>query len=69
MKEVRTSRVTLYVDRANQQWVVLDTEGLFWVLPNVENAWEHRQPIFPTEETALELVPGHYKHLLDLPFP
>ncbi len=65
---VRKQRVTLYVDRSNQRWVVLDPEGNFWMLPNVENPWDHRQPIYPTEETELDPVPGHYKHMLGLPF-
>jgi hypothetical protein len=65
---VRKQRVTLYVDRSSQQWVVLDPEGNFWALPNVNNPWDQRQPYYPTEETELEPVPGHYKHMLDLPF-
>jgi hypothetical protein len=65
---VRKQRVTLYVDRSSQQWVVMDPEGNFWMLPNVENPWDQRQPIYPTEETELEPVPGHYKHMLGLPF-
>jgi hypothetical protein len=65
---VRKQRVTLYVDRSSQQWVVLDPEGNFWTLPNVENPWDQRQPYYPTEESELEPVPGHYKHVLGLPF-
>ena len=26
-----------------------------------------RQPFYPSEETALEPVPGHYKYMLGLP--
>ncbi len=59
---------TLYVDRSSKQWVVLDSEGSFWVLPSVENPWGQRQPFYPTEETELEPVPGHYKNALGLPF-
>ena len=68
MIEVRTPRVTLYVDRSSQQWVVLDPEGNFWILPSVDNAWDQRRLFNPTEESELEPVPGHYKHMLGLPF-
>lgn len=67
---VRKQRVSLFVDRSNQNWVVLDAEGNFWIVPTIEskNPWDQRQPFFPTEETELEPVPGHYKHMLGLPF-
>jgi hypothetical protein len=64
----RKQRVTLYVDRSNRQWVVLDPEGNFWIVPSVENPWDQRRPFYPTEATELEPVPGHYKHMLGLPF-
>jgi len=64
----RKQRVTLYVDRSSQKWVVMDPESNFWILPNVENPWEQRRPFYPTEETELEPVPGHYKYQLGLPF-
>jgi hypothetical protein len=67
MLRVRTPRLTLYVDRSRQQWVVLDQSGRFWGLPNVENPWAQRQPIYPTEDTELEPIPGHYKYMLGLP--
>jgi hypothetical protein len=57
----------LYADRSGGRWIVLDSEGDFWELPAVENPWENRQPFQPTDETELEPVPGHYKHLLGLP--
>jgi hypothetical protein len=59
--------VALYVDRASQQWVVRDSEGNYWSLPSANNPWDERQPFSPTEETELEPVPGHYKHMLGLP--
>ena len=62
------AKVTLFVHRASQQWVVLDPEGNFWLLTNAENPWDERQPFYPTEENELEPVPGHYKYMLDLPF-
>lgn len=68
MDGVRKPHVTLYVDRSSQQWVALDLEGNFWILPNVDNAWDQRQPMCPTEETELVPVPGHYKYMLGLPF-
>jgi len=67
MLRVRTPKVTLYVDRSRQQWVVLDQSGRFWVLPNVENPWDQRQPIYPTEDMELEPIPGHYRYMLGLP--
>ena len=59
--------LALFVDRPNQQWVVRDHDGRFWILPSVEHAWEQRQPFDPTSETDLEPVPGHYKDMLGLP--
>ncbi len=58
----------LYVEKGTRQWVVLDPEGNFWVVPCGESPWEHRRPFQPTEETDLEPVPGHYKYMLGLPF-
>jgi hypothetical protein len=61
-------KMTLYVDRSNQQWVVLDEEGHFWIVPGADdNPWNQRRPFHPTEETELEPVPGHYKSMLGLP--
>jgi hypothetical protein len=64
---VRKQVVALYVDRSSQRWVARDTDGNFWLVPPVENAWEHRELFQPTEETELEMVPGHYKCMLGLP--
>jgi hypothetical protein len=58
----------LFVERSTRQWVVLDPEGKFWILPIIEDPWRHRLPSEPTEETPLDPVPGHYKHVLGLPF-
>jgi hypothetical protein len=60
--------VALYVDRSTQQWIVRDPEGNFWIVPSVEDAWDHRQPFYPLEDSDLEPIPGHYKYLLRLPF-
>ncbi len=68
MLAARKRAATLYVDRATQQWVVLDPEGKFWSLPSTDNPWDQRQPFTPAEETELEPVPGHYKDMLGLPF-
>lgn len=58
----------LFVDRLSQQWIVMDPDGNFWMLPGGdENPWDLRQPFYPTEETELEPVPGHYKSMLGLP--
>ena len=68
MLTVRKRAVALYVDRSTQQWIVRDPEGNFWIVPSVDDAWEHREPFEPTEDTDLEPIPGHYKYLLQLPF-
>jgi hypothetical protein len=68
MISVRKRVAVLFAERSSQQWIVQDPEGNFWLLPSVDNPWCHRQPFHPTEETELELVPGHYKHMLGLPF-
>jgi hypothetical protein len=59
--------IGLYVDRISQRWIARDSEGNFWSLPSTDNPWDERQPFFPAEETELEPVPGHYKHMLGLP--
>ena len=60
--------VNLYVDRSSQQWIVLDPDGNFWTVPSGnENPWNQRQPFYKTDETELQPVPGHYKHMLGLP--
>ena len=58
----------LFVDRLSQQWIVRDPAGNFWILPSVEDPWDHRLPFDLTAETDLEPVPGHYKDMLILPF-
>ena len=63
----RTARI--FVDRSRtDHWIVRDPEGNFWIVPPVDNAWECRQPFYPTEQTDLEAVPGHYRAMLNLPF-
>ena len=68
MNGLTKPRVALFVDRASQRWVVRDLEGSFWILPSVEDPWDHREPFHPTSEADLEPVPGHYKDMLRLPF-
>ncbi|QSA97808.1 hypothetical protein [Methylococcus sp. EFPC2] len=58
----------IFADRSSRQWIVQDPEGRFWIVPSADNAWDHRQPFQPSEETDLEAVPGHYKDMLGLPF-
>ena len=60
-------RVNIYVNKPSQQWIVRDSEGNFWILPAVAEAWEHRIPFTPDDECELEPVPGHYKFMLGLP--
>ena len=68
MLATRRGSVALYVDRATQQWVVRDPDGEFWLLPSVDDCWEHREPFQLTEEAELEIIPGHYRYMLNLPF-
>ncbi|MBS0267018.1 MAG: hypothetical protein JSS02_34150 [Planctomycetes bacterium] len=63
----RYQKVTIYVDRISQQWIVRDSEGSFWTVPATTNAWEQRQPFSPSQGVELEPVPGHYRYLLGLP--
>jgi hypothetical protein len=65
---VRKQVAVLFVDRSSQQWIVRDPEGSLWIVPSVDNAWDHRQPFQPNEETELQQVPGHYKDMLGVPF-
>jgi hypothetical protein len=67
MIAVRKQIVGIYVDRTSQQWIVMDPEGKLWTVSSGEDPWNQRQPFHPTEETALEPVPGHYKYMLGLP--
>ena len=68
MFPLRQNVVTLFVDRSSQQWIVLDRDGNYWIVPSAnENPWNQRQPYFPTAETELEPVPGHYKYMLGIP--
>jgi hypothetical protein len=68
MMTLRKQTVSIYVDRTSRQWVVRDPDGRFWTLTPIEEAWEHRQPYMPNDDTELEPVPGHYKDMLGLPF-
>ena len=65
---LRKQPAAIFVDRSYPQWIVRDPEGNFWLVPSVENPWDHRQPFQPTEQTNLEPIPGHYRDLLSLPF-
>ena len=68
MFTLRKPLAALFVEKSSQQWIVRDPDGNFWVVPAGEHAWERREPFQPTEESALEAVPGHYKYMLGLPF-
>jgi hypothetical protein len=67
MLTVRKQVVAIYVDRSSGGWIVRDSEGNLWILPSTDHPWDDRQPFEPTEETELELVPGHYQYMLGLP--
>jgi len=58
----------VFVERLTRQWVVRDPDGNFWILPAVDDPWRNRLPFYPTEDTGLDPIPGHYKHVLGLPF-
>jgi hypothetical protein len=59
--------VGLFVDRATQQWVVRDPDGELWLLGTTD-AWAERRPFEYTDGSELQMVPGHYRYMLDLPF-
>ena len=65
---VRKIKVALFVDRLSNQWVVRDPDGEFWVVPPGEDGWERREQFRVTDDSELEAVPGHYLHMLHLPF-
>ncbi len=68
MTSTKSRNITIFVDRScTDHWVVRDPEGNFWIVPPIENGWNNRQPFQPTEESELELIPGHYRYMLDLP--
>lgn len=63
-----TRIVGIFVDKTcPDRWIARDCKGNFWVVPPVADAWANREPFFPTEETQLEPIPGHYKYVLGLP--
>jgi len=64
---IAVRKLSLYIDRSNQQWIVRDSEGNFWTLPYEDTAWDRRQPFYPTEDSELEPIPAHYKYALGLP--
>ena len=43
MLALRKNAAALFVDRSSRQWIVLDPEGNFWLVPPVANPWDHRQ--------------------------
>ena len=58
---------SLFVDRTTLKWIVRDGEGNFWAVLFGPGGWEQREPFFPTDETELESIPGHYKVMFHLP--
>jgi hypothetical protein len=67
MMVVNQRKMSIYVDKFSQQWIVRDADGAFWIVPAEEEGWKHREAFTPTDETELEPVPGHYHYLLGLP--
>ena len=69
MVTIQERKVALYVDRScTDHWIVRDPDGNFWIVPPTDDAWEHREPFEPNEQTELEPVPKHYISVLGLPF-
>lgn len=66
--QVNRQPVGIFVHRATQRWVVRDPDGELWLLESSDDPWESRTPFQPMEESDLEIVPGHYRYLLNLPF-
>jgi hypothetical protein len=64
---VRVRVVSIYVDRANQHWVVRDDDGRLWELPSTDNPWVDRRPYTAAGDAELDPVPGHYRDMLGLP--
>jgi hypothetical protein len=60
-------KLALYIDRSQQQWIVRDVEGKYWLVPGGDNAWDRRQPFYVTDEADLEPIPAHYRYTLGLP--
>ncbi len=68
MVAMQTRVIGIFVDKAcPERWIVRDSDGNFWIVPPIEDAWANREPFYPTEETELEPIPGHYKYVLGLP--
>ena len=65
---IAVGKLALYIDRSTRQWIVRDAEANFWAVPTGDDAWEQRQPFYPTEDTQLEPIPAHYRYALGLRF-
>jgi hypothetical protein len=65
MPNLKRRVAALYVDRNTQQWVVRDNEGNLWSVPPGENGWDQRSRFEPSEESDLEILPGHYIFMID----
>lgn len=68
MMTARKQGAAIFVDRSTEEWIVRDPAGDYWLVPSCEGGWEIRRPFAPSEETELQPVPGHYIHMLELPF-
>ena len=51
---LKNRNAALFVDRSSQHWVVRDPKGNFWIVPSVENPWNHHQSFL--DETKLRRV-------------
>jgi hypothetical protein len=51
--------LTIYVDRASEQWIVRDGKGSLSVVPSGEIARERRELFEPTDDFELEPILGH----------
>ena len=60
MMTLRKRAVSIYADRLSQQWIVRDPDGNYWIVPVVDEPWDHRQPFDLTEEIEFEDEKGKW---------
>jgi hypothetical protein len=55
------------LDKDARMSILMEDARVEQFVPSGQDSWERRQPFEPTEETELELIPGHHKYVLGLP--
>ncbi len=69
MVSTSNSKAAIYVDRTcTKHWIVRDPDGIYWLVPSGNDAWDARLPYRLTEESELQPIPGHYLAHVGLPF-